>query len=78
ILLLPIALDHAESELEASVDKLFDEGGSGTQTEQGDSAGGGGGQGVDIQPVTETSYTIDEDVIPLHPRRQKKNRTIVA
>ncbi|GJU35304.1 hypothetical protein Tco_1183658, partial [Tanacetum coccineum] len=29
--LLPVAPDHAESELDASVDKLFDEGGSGTQ-----------------------------------------------
>ncbi|GKA25798.1 hypothetical protein Tco_0711907 [Tanacetum coccineum] len=36
--LLPVAPDHAESELEASVERLFDEGGSGTQTEQGDSA----------------------------------------
>ncbi|GKC70025.1 hypothetical protein Tco_1115908 [Tanacetum coccineum] len=39
--LLQVVPDRAESELEASVDKLFDEGGSGNQTEQGDSAGGG-------------------------------------
>ncbi|GJV08541.1 hypothetical protein Tco_1346197 [Tanacetum coccineum] len=37
--LLPIAPDHAERELEASVERLFDEGGC---TEQGDSAVGGG------------------------------------
>ncbi|GJZ81669.1 hypothetical protein Tco_0646663 [Tanacetum coccineum] len=44
--LLLVAPDRAESELEASVDRLFDEGGSGNQTEQGDSAGGR--QGADI------------------------------
>ncbi|GKF42809.1 hypothetical protein Tco_0126151, partial [Tanacetum coccineum] len=36
--LLPVAPARAESELEASVEKLFDEGGS---TEQGDSVAGG-------------------------------------
>ncbi|GKG58357.1 hypothetical protein Tco_0592136, partial [Tanacetum coccineum] len=46
--LLPIALDHAESELEASVDKLFDEGGSGNQVGQGDSASGGQGVGIQL------------------------------
>ncbi|GKE22037.1 hypothetical protein Tco_1433549 [Tanacetum coccineum] len=44
--LLPIAPDRAESELEASVDKLFDEGGSGNQAGQGDSASGGQGVGI--------------------------------
>ncbi|GKG51922.1 hypothetical protein Tco_0544560, partial [Tanacetum coccineum] len=34
--LLPIAPDRADRELEASVERLFDEGGSGNQTEQGD------------------------------------------
>ncbi|GJV30385.1 hypothetical protein Tco_1386833, partial [Tanacetum coccineum] len=38
ISLLLVAPDCAESELEASVERLFDEGGSGNQTEQGDSA----------------------------------------
>ncbi|GJY64368.1 hypothetical protein Tco_0465828, partial [Tanacetum coccineum] len=38
VLLLPVAPNHAESKLEASVERLFDEGGSGTQTEQGDFA----------------------------------------
>ncbi|GKE80663.1 hypothetical protein Tco_1550663, partial [Tanacetum coccineum] len=37
--LVPIVPDRGESELDAGVDKLFDEGGSGTQVEQGDSAG---------------------------------------
>ncbi|GJT79370.1 hypothetical protein Tco_1053712 [Tanacetum coccineum] len=42
-----VAPDRAESELEASVDRLFDEGGSGDQTEQGGSTSSG--RGVDIQ-----------------------------
>ncbi|GJW38241.1 hypothetical protein Tco_0064086 [Tanacetum coccineum] len=45
--LLPVAPDRTSGELEASVERLFGEGGSGEQVEQGDSAGGG--QGVDIQ-----------------------------
>ncbi|GKB06660.1 hypothetical protein Tco_1136792 [Tanacetum coccineum] len=36
--LLPVAPNRGESELESSVDKLFDEGGRGNQAEQGDSA----------------------------------------
>nr|GEW38118.1 hypothetical protein [Tanacetum cinerariifolium] len=40
--LLLVASDRAESELEASVDRLFDEGGSGHQMEQGDSTRGQG------------------------------------
>ncbi|GKD91085.1 hypothetical protein Tco_1366592, partial [Tanacetum coccineum] len=34
--LLPVAPDRTKGELEASVDKLFDEGGSGNQMELGD------------------------------------------
>ncbi|GJZ86437.1 hypothetical protein Tco_0658047, partial [Tanacetum coccineum] len=60
--LLPIAPAHAESELDASVDKLFDEGGSGNQAEQGDSAGGG--YGVGIQLVSEAVKTFVEDAAP--------------
>nr|GEV87693.1 hypothetical protein [Tanacetum cinerariifolium] len=67
-----VAPDRGERELEASVDKLFDEGGSGTQAEQRDSAGGEGGLGINILPVAETMDTAAEDVVPLQPRRQKK------
>nr|GEV21488.1 hypothetical protein [Tanacetum cinerariifolium] len=63
--LLPVAHDRGESELDVNVDKLFDKGGSGTQAGQGDSAGGGGDQGINIQPVTETTDAVTEDVIPL-------------
>nr|GFD58844.1 hypothetical protein [Tanacetum cinerariifolium] len=75
--LLLVAPDRDESELDARVDKLFDEGGSGAQTEQGDSADCGGEYGMNIQPVTETTNAVVEDVIPLQPRRLKKRKTIV-
>nr|GEZ32310.1 hypothetical protein [Tanacetum cinerariifolium] len=39
--LLPVAPDRSSDELEASVNKLFDEGGSGEQVKQGHSASGG-------------------------------------
>nr|GEV80817.1 hypothetical protein [Tanacetum cinerariifolium] len=64
--LLPITPARASSELEASVDKLFDERASGD------------GQGADIQPVVVTTDTIVEDVAPLQPRRQRKRKTDVA
>nr|GEV93629.1 hypothetical protein [Tanacetum cinerariifolium] len=64
--LLPIAPACASSELEASVDKLFDEGASGD------------GQGADVQPVAVTTDTIVEDVAPLQPRRQRKSKTVVV
>nr|GEW54143.1 hypothetical protein [Tanacetum cinerariifolium] len=44
--LLPVAPNRGENELDASVDKLFDEGGSDAQTEQGDSADGEGGKSM--------------------------------
>nr|GEW25840.1 transposase (putative), gypsy type [Tanacetum cinerariifolium] len=64
--LLPIAPARASSELEASVDKLFDEGASAD------------GQGADVQPVAVTTDTIVKDVAPLQPRRQRKRKTAVA
>nr|GEV87695.1 hypothetical protein [Tanacetum cinerariifolium] len=75
--LLPVAPDHGKRDLEASVDKLFDEGGSGTQAEEGDSTGGESGLGINIQPVAKTIDTAAEDVVPLQPRRQKR-KTVVA
>nr|GEV88825.1 putative transposase (putative), gypsy type [Tanacetum cinerariifolium] len=64
--LLLIAPARASSELEASFDKLFDEGVVGD------------GQGADIQPVIATTGTIVEDVAPLQPRHQRKIKTVVA
>ncbi|GKA19532.1 hypothetical protein Tco_0699447 [Tanacetum coccineum] len=74
--LLPVTPDRAESELEASVDKLFDDGGSGTQTGQGDFPGGGGGQGVNIQSVTETTGIVTEAVALVQPKRQRKRKNV--
>ncbi|GJT24762.1 gypsy type transposase [Tanacetum coccineum] len=73
--LLPVAPACTEGELEASVDKLFDEGGSGNQIEQGDSAAGG--EDTDIQLVSKRVGTVAEDVALLQPRRQKKRKTVV-
>nr|GEU67982.1 transposase (putative), gypsy type [Tanacetum cinerariifolium] len=64
--LLPIAPARASSEMEASVDKLFDEGASGD------------GQDADVQPAVVTTDTIVEDVAPLQPRRQRKRKTVVT
>ncbi|GJV17312.1 hypothetical protein Tco_1362635 [Tanacetum coccineum] len=58
VLLLPFAPNHAESELDASVERLFDEGGSGNKTEQGDSAWVG--QDTNIQLVDEATDTAIE------------------
>nr|GEU65501.1 hypothetical protein [Tanacetum cinerariifolium] len=74
--LLPVAPDRSSSELEASVDKLFDEGGSGEQAEQGHSASGG--QGASIQPVSRIEEVVVEDVVPLQPMRKKKQKTTVV
>ncbi|GJT45054.1 hypothetical protein Tco_0953769 [Tanacetum coccineum] len=74
--LLPIAPAHALSELEVRLDKLFDKGGSGGQTEQGDSASGG--HGVGILLVSETVEIVTEDAAPVQPKRQRKRKTIVS
>ncbi|GKA05031.1 hypothetical protein Tco_0684151, partial [Tanacetum coccineum] len=73
--LLPIAPAHAKSELDASVEKLFDEGGNGNKAEQGDYASGG--HDVGIQLVSKAAETIVEDANPVQPRRQRKRKTIV-
>nr|GEZ42783.1 hypothetical protein [Tanacetum cinerariifolium] len=58
-----IAPDHVDSELEASVKRLFDEDGSGTRTKQGDFARGR--QNANIQPLIEAANTIVEDTAPM-------------
>ncbi|GJU02530.1 hypothetical protein Tco_1112868 [Tanacetum coccineum] len=74
--LLPVAPARASSELEASVDKLFDEGGSGSHAEQGDSVSGG--HGVGVPQVSETAEIVAEDAAPVQPRRQRKRKTVVS
>ncbi|GJV85267.1 hypothetical protein Tco_1525165 [Tanacetum coccineum] len=67
--LLSVAPDRAKSELEASVDRLFDESGSGNQAKQGDFAGVG--EGANIQPVVKV-------VAPVQPRCQGKRKSVVV
>ncbi|GJR93034.1 hypothetical protein Tco_0265208 [Tanacetum coccineum] len=68
--------DRAESELEASFDKLFNEGGSGNQTKQRGFTSSGGG--ADIQQVSKAMDTVAKDVAPLQPRHQKKRKIVVV
>ncbi|GJV55729.1 hypothetical protein Tco_1456734 [Tanacetum coccineum] len=74
--LLPVAPARASSDLEASVEKLFDEGGSGSHTERGDSVSGG--HGVDIPQVSVTVEIVAEDAAPLQPKRQRKRKMVVS
>ncbi|GJR22366.1 hypothetical protein Tco_0970893 [Tanacetum coccineum] len=75
--LLSVTPARVKSELVASVDRLFDESGSGTQSEQGDSAGGGRDeQDIVIQPVVTVITTAIEDVITLQPRRGKSKSVV--
>nr|GEU48528.1 hypothetical protein [Tanacetum cinerariifolium] len=74
--LLPVAPDCSSGDLEPSVDKLFDEGGSGEQADQGDSAGGGHGFGVQLVDVS--AKTVAEDVAPAKLQRRKKRKTKVV
>nr|GEX86979.1 transposase (putative), gypsy type [Tanacetum cinerariifolium] len=76
VLLLPVVPDRAESELDASVERLFDEGGSGNQTKQGDSTGGG--KDADIQPVIEAADTVVEGMAPVQPKCQGKTKSMIV
>nr|GEZ47502.1 hypothetical protein [Tanacetum cinerariifolium] len=74
--LLPVALDRADIELSASVERLFDEGGSGAQTKQEDSARGG--PDADIQPVVGAANIVTEDAAPVRLRRQGKRKSVAV
>ncbi|GJX57159.1 hypothetical protein Tco_0287056 [Tanacetum coccineum] len=76
VLLLLVALDRTEGELEASVDKLFDEGGSGNQMEQGDSVSGE--RGVGMQLVIKAAETSVGDVTPLEGRGTPGGTTVAG
>nr|GEV08916.1 hypothetical protein [Tanacetum cinerariifolium] len=73
--LLPVAPSRAETELEASVDRLFDEGGSGNQTEQGDSVGGE--KDANISPVVEATDISVENVVLVQSRRKGKRKSMI-
>ncbi|GJV83799.1 hypothetical protein Tco_1523697 [Tanacetum coccineum] len=72
--LLPVAPAHADSELEASVDMLFNEGGS---ADQRDSASGGG-QEAETELVTGVRIFADENVVAEKPKRPRKKRQAVT
>ncbi|GKE54917.1 hypothetical protein Tco_1490073, partial [Tanacetum coccineum] len=74
VLLLPVAPTRADSELEASVDRLFDEGGS---VDQGDSAVGGG-QETETELATGVRIVADENVAAEKPKRPCKKRQAVT
>ncbi|GJR82773.1 hypothetical protein Tco_0153558 [Tanacetum coccineum] len=74
VLLLQVASARSESELEASVDKLFDEGGS---TDQGCSAAGGG-HNAEIESAADVEGISAENVTAKRPKRQRKKRPAVT
>ncbi|GJY75975.1 gypsy type transposase [Tanacetum coccineum] len=72
--LLPVPPARADSELEASVDRLFDEGGS---ADQGNSAAGGD-QDAETELVTGVKIIADENVVAEKPKRPRKKRPAVT
>nr|GEW22730.1 hypothetical protein [Tanacetum cinerariifolium] len=72
--LLPVAPDRVESDLEASVDRLFDEGVSGHQTEKRDFTRGG--QDANIQLIVEVADTIVEDAAPMQLKSGKSRSAL--
>ncbi|GJZ86628.1 hypothetical protein Tco_0658238, partial [Tanacetum coccineum] len=74
VLLLPVTLACADSELEASVDRLFDKGGS---VDQEDSATGGG-QKAKTKVVTGVRIIVDETVVDEKPKSPRKKRQVVT
>ncbi|GJW68455.1 hypothetical protein Tco_0122879 [Tanacetum coccineum] len=72
--LLPVAPARTESELDASVDKLFDESGG---ADQGDSATGGG-QEIEADIVTGVRFIDAENVVVEKPKRPRKKRQAAA
>nr|GEV28329.1 transposase (putative), gypsy type [Tanacetum cinerariifolium] len=72
--LLPVSPDHTESDLEASVKILFDEGGS---ANQGDSTVGGG-QDTGTGLVTGVKIIVAENVTAEKPKHPCKKRQVVT
>ncbi|GJY22699.1 hypothetical protein Tco_0396357 [Tanacetum coccineum] len=76
VLLLPVSPARAKSELEASVENLFDEGGS---TEQGDSTASGGHDGASLRILDmAVEDTTVGNVIAERLRRQCKKRRAIT
>ncbi|GKC48453.1 reverse transcriptase domain-containing protein [Tanacetum coccineum] len=76
VLLLPVSPARAKSELEASVENLFDEGGS---TKQGDSTASGGHDGASLRILDmAVEDTTIGNVIAKRLRRQCKKRRAIT
>nr|GEZ39170.1 hypothetical protein [Tanacetum cinerariifolium] len=72
--LLPVAPACVESELEASVEKLFDEGGSADQVY----FAAGGGQEAEVGTATGVRIVVEENVAAERPRRPRKKRQAIT
>nr|GFA82354.1 hypothetical protein [Tanacetum cinerariifolium] len=72
--LLPVASAHAKSEFEASVERLFDEGGNADQVDS--TAGGDQEAGVGI--ATGVRIVAKENVAAERPRRPRKKRQFIT
>nr|GEV41965.1 hypothetical protein [Tanacetum cinerariifolium] len=70
--LLPVSSAHSKRYLEASVDKLFDEGGS---TNQGGSASSGG-HNAKIELATDVEDIAAKNVTAERPKRQRKKASV--
>ncbi|GKA58327.1 hypothetical protein Tco_0757515 [Tanacetum coccineum] len=74
VLLLPVTLARAESDLEESINRLFDEGGS---ANQGDSTAGGG-QDAKTELVMGVKIIATKNMITERPKRPRKKRQAVT
>nr|GEU90969.1 hypothetical protein [Tanacetum cinerariifolium] len=74
VLLLPVPPDRADSELEASIEKLFDESGG---TGQGNFAAGGG-QEAEAEIVAGVRFVERENVAAEKLKRPRKKRQVVT
>nr|GEW36294.1 hypothetical protein [Tanacetum cinerariifolium] len=74
VLLLSITLARADSELEASVDMLFDEGGSADEED----FAAGGDQEIETELVMGVRIVADENVVAEKPKRPRKKRQAVT
>ncbi|GKB78638.1 hypothetical protein Tco_0945533 [Tanacetum coccineum] len=74
VLLLPVSPDRADSELEVSMEKLFDESGG---VDQGDSAAGGG-QKTEAEIVAGVRFVDEDNLVAEKPKRPQKKRQAVT
>nr|GEY44407.1 ribonuclease H-like domain-containing protein [Tanacetum cinerariifolium] len=74
VLLLPVAPARAESDLEGSVEKLFNEGGNADQVDSAIS----GGQEAEVGIATGVRIVAEENMATERPRHPQKKRQVIA